>query len=838
LLIPLTQFSCNPPMSDSTHSLPQCQDLQAQVDLVLSLLQQEPTLRSQTDTSAVRSALKKAIAPTFEIVFAGAFSAGKSMLINALLERELLYSAEGHATGTECQIAYSEPEQERVVLTFLSIAEIESQVQSLAGKLGLGADSQAAALILQDVALLNSLRDRCITIIQQEGGESKSEKAKQASALKLLLQGFNDNQKYIDKTANRTLSMEQFDFKNLQEAASYARRGSNSAVLRKVEYYCHHPLLQDGNVLIDTPGIDAPVKRDAELTYTKIVNPDTSAVVCVLKPAAAGDMSTEETEMLERIKVNPGVRDRVFYIFNRIDETWYNSQLRQRLDNLISEQFHDSRRVYKTSGLLGFWGSQLRHTSAQERFGLNSFFAAGVTSDLQETPQFVNEFNRYCSSSGKLPIDKFRVDVRSYESAIDNYVRILGDQGSTLVDQLVKDSGIEEFRNAITRYLIEEKRPLLLVNLADDLQPICINLRRTYLESWHQLKALPQDVNALKEQELQLLSKELKDAGDDFQDHIKAIVNEVAASNTNIAFEADFTRLKAKMVSRLDELLSTFSVSAVHQQAQASHRRNSVVPLIGILAEAFYYLANGLEDVLVAAVQDLVENFFQQLITQIQKQEYYRNLYRVLGHDSGIEQNLKALQVVVNSALVNAAQVECDRYVRERPEFFTEGTSSLFQLRQTLQQACRGYDHYNMIEAEPAIRQLLKIDFEEKVRETVMRSFRQVINQSLNNQLLPAATQQAEQILSQYDHARAYLAKTLEKEAEEKIRQNQRHLAEVEQKIGVFNEAVEGINGCLEAMQLDRHRLPTLNQSDLLPITTNDNTPVYEAELVTTSDSN
>jgi hypothetical protein len=590
--------------------------------------------------------------------------------------------------------------------------------------------------------------------------------------------------------------------------------------------------------LIDTPGIDAPVKRDAELTYTKIEHPDTSAVVCVLKPAAAGDMTTEETEMLERIKVNPGVRDRVFYIFNRIDETWYNSQLRQRLDRLIGEQFHDSRRVYKTSGLLGFWGSQLRHTDARDRFGLNSFFAAGVTSDLQETPQFVNEFNRYCSSSGKLPIDKFRVDVRSYESATDNYVRILGEQGTALVDQLVKDSGIEDFRTAITRYLIEEKRPLLLVNLADDLQPICISLKHAYLEDWHRLKAQPQDVNALKEQELQLLSKELKDVGDDFQQHIQAIVNEVVASNTNVAFEADFTKLKAKMVSRLDELLTTFSVSKVHQQAQASHRRNSVVPLIGILAEAFYYLANGLEDVLVVAVEELVSNFFQQLISQIQKQEYYRNLYRVLGHDSSIEQNLKQLQVVVTSALVNAARVECDRYVRERPEFFTEGTSSLFQLRQTLQQACRGYDHYNMIGAEPAIRQLLKIDFEEKVRETVMRSFRQVINQSLNNQLLPAANQQAEQILSQYDHARAYLAKTLEKEAEEKIRHNQRYLAEVERKIAAFNEAVESINSCLEAMQLDRHRLPTLNQSELLLVNNNDDAPVYQAELVVSSENN
>jgi hypothetical protein len=42
------------------------------------------------------------------------------------------------------------------------------------------------------------------------------------------------------------------------------------------------------------------------------------------------------------------------------------------------------------------------------------------------------------------------------------------------------------------------------------------------------------------------------------------------------------------------------------------------------------------------------------------------------------------------------------------------------------------FTQYNMIEAEPAIQQLLKIDFEEKVRDTVMRSFRQVINKSIH----------------------------------------------------------------------------------------------------------
>ena len=87
------------------------------------------------------------------------------------------------------------------------------------------------------------------------------------------------------------------------------------------------------------------------------------------------------------------------------------------------------------------------------------------------------------------------------------------------------------------------------------------------------------------------------------------------------------------------------------------------------------------------------------------------------------------------------------------------------------------------------------------------------------------------------DLARAYLATALEKEVEEKIRQNQRQLAEVEQSIGIFNQAVEGINSCLEAMQLDRHRLPTLNQSELLLLPINDYAE-SSAELILAGDSN
>ena len=140
--------------------LPQGQNLQTQVNSLIQLQQQEPQLRA-SDTTSIQKSLRKAISPSFEIVFAGAFSAGKSMLINALLERELLYSAEGHATGTECQIAYAEPDQERVVLTFMSEVEIREQANALCGRLGL-----SVTVNINQPEVLDLLKQKCQLIIQ------------------------------------------------------------------------------------------------------------------------------------------------------------------------------------------------------------------------------------------------------------------------------------------------------------------------------------------------------------------------------------------------------------------------------------------------------------------------------------------------------------------------------------------------------------------------------------------------------------------------------------------------------------------------------------------------
>ena len=790
--------------------MPQCQQLQAQVETILQLLHQEAALRSQ-DITSVQMSLDKAISPKFEIVFAGAFSAGKSMLINALLERELLYSAEGHATGTECKIEYAPVDSERVVLTFLSEAEIREQAVFLCQQLGFNTVDK-----INEPDVIDLLYKCCQEIIKKEGGESKSERAKQAKALILLLEGYVGNRDRINTLNNATYSMEQFNFTNLKEAAGYARRGSNSAVLKRIEYYCYHPLLEDGNVIIDTPGIDAPIEKDAQLTYAKIQHPDTSAVVCVLKPASAGDMTKEETELLETMRENAGIRDRVFYIFNRIDETWYNNQLRQRLENLINSQFRDTSRVYKTSGLLGFYGSQLKQTTRLDRFGLDSIFVESVKSldGREETPQFINEFNRYCANSGKLSPSQFRISVNSFETPNENYARILSEQGTALINQLIQDSGIEDFRTSITRYLTEEKRPQLFKNLADDLEDICIKIKKHYQSVQIDLDSQPREIESMKEYELQKLNQQLQQVGRDFSQHIHEEINRLINNNCE-EFENDFRLLQSKMIRRLDELLDTFSVADAYKRATLSHPRNSTAPLLAILVEAFYYLSNQLEDILIESCKQVTDNLFQQIMEKIRKSEYYRQLYRLLGNDGGIEAEIKMIEKQVSQALVSAASVECDRFVRESPRFYNEGTFSIYQFRQVLEQTSEAYSANSIIEAEPAIRQLLKLDFEPKVSNTIRKSFRQTINQTIKTQLLPMGEKQADEILQQYPHARAYLEKTLQQEAEEKIANNQRLLSQVGEKIQEYNSAVAGINSCLQGMQLYEHLLPIIGEEEV-----------------------
>ncbi len=227
--------------------------------------------------------------------------------------------------------------------------------------------------------------------------------------------------------------------------------------------------------------------------------------------------------------------------------------------------------------------------------------------------------------------------------------------------------------------------------------------------------------------------------------------------------------------------------------------------------EALYYLSNSLEDVLIEELKDLVKNFVINLVLDVRQQDCYRQLYRLLDNDSGIENKLMALETELFYALKTIATTECDRYVRETPQFYSEGTFSIYQFRETLKQTSQAYDVLAMIEAEPAIRQLLKLDFEPKVNYTIRQVFRQSLNQTIKTNLLPLAEEMRDNILEQYDIARENLEKNLEQEVKEKLAYNQQLMAEINQDSLIYNEMISNINKCLEAMQVYEHSLPLIN---------------------------
>jgi len=787
----------------------QSEKLEADVNLLLRLLDKEPSLRGKHGTAAIKTSRDKAIDPRFEIVFAGTYSAGKSMLINALLGQDLLYSSTGHATGIECYIEYAKSsEEERVDLTFLSTSEVQEEVNDRCKTLKL-----QSVDITQEGAI-KKLREQCEKITQEHKGSGKTEKEGEADGLLALLKGFEENREYIDSSNNKTYGMEELNLSN-KKAHDYARRGKNSAVLKRIKYYCHYPLLEDGNVLVDLPGIDAPVRRDAELTYRKVEDTNTSAVICVMKADQEGEAMQAEQKLTEAIRENSGIGDRVFYVFNRIDKTWRYPKLKQELDDLISEDFSNTRRgIYETSALLGFWASQLKNISeSDDRWGLDTIFEAETSkgSDKVEgTPSFVLEFIDYCYSD-KLPVDKFTDIVRrKTQTKNEQYLEIINRYKTSIIEQLIQDSGIQEFSNAITRYLTEEKRPELFANLASDISELCNDLRESYLEERSQWKEKPGNIAEITEQDLAQVEKEVWDLGEAFYQKIEEEI-QLLVINTCESFKQDFNNLRQNMEDNLTKLIENFSILDAFANTCRNHR-HVTAPLVAVLGQAFYDIANGLENFLVKESEILIASFFQRLIKRVRKHKSYRQLCNLLlGDDCGIFQELQDIEKIIIEGVKVLARAECVFYIVESPDIYDyEDSVWLYQFRETLKELSKSRDVKHMKKVEAPIRQLLEIDFKAKFKQTIDVNLGSKIIKMLNEDLLSMAENKRQLIWQQSARARANKRQTIEKQAQAKIEERNQKLGEVEVKIADYNQAVTGINSCLEAMKLDDYKLPTI----------------------------
>ncbi len=887
-------------MKDSSGLL-EYQNIETCVDTLLYLINQENDIPKQ-DISYLEASLKKVVSSSFEIVFVGAFSAGKSMLINAVLGKELLYSSEGHTTSTECRIQYAEIGAEKVVLTFMSRRKIQARMNALCEIL----EIKPVSNISQGNEVENLLK-QCREIIDKEPGKSHSESARQAQSLVFLIQGFKKNQGNIHQDTPTPYSMEQLKLSNLESAAEYARYGSNAAVLEKIEYYLNHSLLEDGNILVDTPGIDAPVAQDAKITYDKIEeDPDTSAIICVLKAASTGDPTIEEMDLLEKLRSNPSIRDRVFYVFNRIDDTWDNNELSDRLKNLINSDFRvacEEGRLFKTSALLSFYGSRVKNNNNRDKsWGLRDIFSIS-NEDLdkeEKTPQFVYEFNKYCLSSPKLKgsgLNPFDGDKNLANlSSNQKYLAILGLLEIPILDKLLQDSGIEDqgekigFNSTITRYLEDEKRPQLFKDLVNDLKPISTSLRNFYTSKFHDLGNQSQRIEEIESAQLNQIFQQLQDISDSISMDIEQVVSQVIAGEDS-NFEDSFQRLKSSIIKKLDELLSNLSVQQLYKSATLV-RDNSTAPFLGVLVEAFYFLSSSIEIVFVKEAKEVINSFFESLLNRVRKSDSYLALNELIGHDAGIIQDILQKKNDTINDVEREINVICDRYIRESLSFydaflaaeakrafsglffsfiekvfrtdaladaflnlFIEGstpdpeaarrllnevkqivlnevdaqrdpflkeklplydqeTFSIGHIRQILKQHSQKSNHEGLTGTEDGIRQLLKLDFEPKVYETIELTFRQSVNQRLKKHLsVELSRTLRNSIVDQYEHARKRLEGIAKENASEYLAKRGQLKLEIQGRVNEYNQAIGGINQCLRVQKLDTHCLPTINLS-------------------------
>ncbi|MEA5497101.1 dynamin family protein [Limnoraphis robusta] len=752
--------------------------LENQVDALLKLISQANIV---VDTAAVQRSLHKATSPRFEIVFAGTFSAGKSTLINTLLERKLLYSSPGVATGTVCYVEYAKKQDdEKAVLHFFSKTEIRQQISELCKILGL-----ADGVDLDEPASIQNLRDKAEKKLKEAKDNKDLKQEQQAKLLLQLLDGFVANKDKIQ-------SNPPIEHITLEEAKHHVKF-ENAAVFKQIKYYCHNSLLENGIVIVDTPGIDSPLLIHAEIAKKKITHPDTSAVVCVLKAAINGTLTGEEIKLIEHIRNSPGVRDRIFYVFNHIDATWYNPELHRLLESVIHSEFHKER-VYKTSAMLGFYGS-LRLKK----------------SEFQVPDEFKSEFNRYFFLKVSRVDFPITPAIAAADTDDEKFKAIIDDHGDNLLNKLIQESGVEEFKKQLKDYLINKRKPELFQALAEDLKPICDELIKHYFNSKNALAGKPVDVDTIKKEALEQLSQDLYRISLDFSEHIREQLNEAFATNNNNRLERDYRQIQRNMLDELDRLIANFSVEETHQLARRSHEENVVVPVMAILSEAFYYVTNGLKKVLTESSQQLVNNFFNQLTHNVSSAEYYKQLEKLLGNDAGIRQNLdKDLREKVIHAITNEARTECEPYIRETALFYAEGTVPAFQLRQTLYEACQSTDFQGMLTAEPAVRQLLEIDFRKKVHHTIMHRFRTTINDTINSHLLPGADQQVGVIIAQFHHAHALLEHNIEKDAHAKLIKIKKEKDAVEANIGTYNQAVDSINQDLQVNGCTGFQLPKI----------------------------
>lgn len=280
--------------------------------------------------------------PEFNIVFLGSFSSGKSTLINALLEMELL------------------PESTKATTAVPTFIRFKDNVEA----------DKAAKVSFLNVTAKNQLRDLYIDEITKQYGLKK---LKESLEGKPLMDQITELEKQKTK-ANQLIKSDTklFDefkkllngweikrpdvFISIDELGNYVAEDNDDIlfvdkVVINVQQVKEN--IDPRIVLVDLPGLGVSNPRHREFTK-RIVEETSKAIIVCMKPKHL--LEGEEIQLISSIsRSHPQILKRAFWIINQWDQLTDEQKIEEE-QNLISKTKStgidiDLARVYKVSAL-------------------------------------------------------------------------------------------------------------------------------------------------------------------------------------------------------------------------------------------------------------------------------------------------------------------------------------------------------------------------------------------------------------------------------------------------------------------------------------------------------
>ncbi len=361
--------------------------------------------------------------PEFPVAFLGTFSAGKSMIINAILEKNILPEATKSYTAiptiikkgdSDSAVIHFLNETARTELRNLYIEEISRELHK----------NPHDFLKLSNNDLLLAFQ-RDITDHTQEVGLFNKEKA------------FEELQKLIEKWSRFRGETKEIE---ISELSRYVTEDYEDVLLvDRVAVYLRDIDIPDNVVLVDLPGLGVVNPRHRKITKAYVEN---DAKAFVISSAVFKLLEGEEIELLSEIhKQRPKVLKRAFWVINKW-ETASEKQKREESRNfnekIESHQFRITPdRVFKVSAL-------------------NYLLVRLITNGkLEENGKIKDHLDNLKKSVGKIPSPEAVASVMEASDEIRDFGRLK----EKLFDYLNTTAG-EEFYEEAEAELAELARKL------------------------------------------------------------------------------------------------------------------------------------------------------------------------------------------------------------------------------------------------------------------------------------------------------------------------------------------------------------------------------------------